>query len=121
MWKKVTRAAAGTGMRRRASLWLLLAAVGLPLQLNAQALFEFNLPPQALDQSLSAVASKAHVTVAFDPASMAGKRAPALTGTYAPRDALEVLLRGTGLRVRETEGGSFWIEATPARDVQDPR
>ncbi|WP_144006899.1 STN domain-containing protein [Pelomonas sp. KK5] len=110
MPRKISGGAAVNGIRRRVR-FLLLAAFLMPLSLKAQVLFEFNLPAQALDQSLWAVASRAHVTVAFDPANMAGKRASALTGSYSAREALETLLRGSGLRVRETRGGSFWIEA----------
>lgn len=100
---------------RRAGLMLLMTAL-LSSRIHAQALYEFNLPPQPLEQSLMAVARKAHVTVAFDPMSVTGRRAPALKGSYSLMDALELLLRGSGLRGRETVGGSVWIEAVPVRE-----
>ena len=93
----------------------LLALLLAPLCLHAQALFDFNLPAQPLGDSLRTVASKAHVTVALHPASVAGRRAPPLKGEHSAQAALELLLRGSGLRVRVTVGGSYWIEAVPVR------
>lgn len=101
--------------RASCAILLVLALLLAPLRLHAQALFEFNLPAQPLGNSLRAVANKAHVTVAFDPASVAGRRAPPLKGAHTPQAALELLLQGSGLRVRVTAGGSYWIEAAPVR------
>jgi len=81
---------------------------------DAQMLFQFNLPRQPLEQSLLAVASSAHVTVAFDPVIIAKCRAPMLRGRYTLRQALDLLLEGSGFRANETVGGSFWVEAVPA-------
>ena len=92
---------------------LLMAAV--PLRLHAQVQFDFNLPAQPLDRSLRAVGNKAHITIAFDPAAVAPHRAAALKGRYSARDALERLLRNSGLRIQGTDAGSYWVEAIPAR------
>ena len=105
----------GVGRRRHLGL-LMLGAILVPQYINAQVLFEFNLPPQPLDQSLLALATKTHVTVAFDPSALAGRQAPALTGAFSLRRALDLLLRGSGFRAKETAGGSFWIEEVPARE-----
>lgn len=99
--------------RGYAALFVALAAL-MPWSLHAQARFDFNLPAQSLDRSLRVVGSKAHVTIAFDPAVVTGHRAPALKGSYSARDALERLLRDSGLRIRDTAAGSFWVEAMPA-------
>ncbi len=75
------------------------------------AQFELNLPEQVLANSLRAVGKAAHVNIVFDPATAAGRRAPALSGKYTPDEALERLLAGSGLIVRLTPGGSFAVEA----------
>ena len=99
--------------RGYAALFVSLAEL-TPWSLRAQAQFDFNLPAQPLDRSLRAVGGKAHITIAFDPATVAGHRAPALKGSYSARDALEHLLRDSGLRIQDTAAGSFWVEAMPA-------
>lgn len=101
------------GRIRAIGLCLLLAL--WPVIALAQARYDFHLPAQPLDDALRAVGRKAHVTVAFDPVLVAGKRSPTLKGTYTPREALERLLRGSRLRLRVTEGGSYWVEAIPVR------
>lgn len=95
----------------------LLLLLFVPLHVRAQALFEFNLPAQPLGDSLRAVASRAHVNVAFDPATVANRTAPPLKGTHSPQGAMELLLRGSGLRVQATAGGSYWVEAIPGRNL----
>lgn len=96
-------------------IWLCMLLAAWPVTSNAQAAYQFNLPAQPLADSLRAVGRKAHVTVAFDPALVATKKAPALRGAYSARDALDRLLRGSPLRARVTDGGSFWVEAVPMR------
>src|SRR5688572_16919892 len=76
----------------------------------------FDLPAQALAESLRAVGSKASVNVVFDPSSVRGKSAPTLRGAYSAREALERLLDGSGLGVRVTDGGSFVVEALLSGD-----
>lgn len=99
------------GRARAAWLWVLLAL--LSPSACAQARYGFNLPAQPLADALRAVARRAHVTVAFDPDTVAGVQAPALSGSYSAREALERLLHGKRMRVRATSGGSFWVEAVP--------
>lgn len=68
------------------------------------------LPPQSLAVSLQSVGEATGVSVAFSPAVVAGKRAPALNGNYEIRDALQHLIKGSGLRVEETPGGAYVIK-----------
>jgi len=78
---------------------------------SAQATFEFHLPAQPLGVSLRAVGSKTHSNIVFSPDSVHGKTAPVLQGTYSPQAALEALLRGSGLSIATTSGGSFLISS----------
>lgn len=104
------------GRGKAAWPWVLsVLLVLLPMLAHAQARHEFNLPVQPLADALRAVGRKAHVTVAFDPVAVEGRRAPALKGGYTAEEALARLLKGSRLRVRRTAGGSFWVEAIPTR------
>lgn len=93
-----------------------------PITAQAQARYEFNLPSEPLADSLRAVGSRAGVDIAFDEAVVRGKTAPALQGNYSPSEALERLIRGTGLTIHATKGGSFVVErrsSTASRAVTD--
>ncbi|HEX2013528.1 MAG TPA: STN domain-containing protein [Roseateles sp.] len=92
---------------------LLLALSPVCARAQTAGRFEFNLPAQPLSDSLRAVGRTARVNVAFDPLAVAGRQAPDLKGRHSAQEALERLLRGSGLRLRATEGGSFWVEAGP--------
>lgn len=87
-----------------------LAFAATPIAAYAQASYSFNLPAQPLADSLRAIGRHAHVNIAFDPAIVSARNARALKGDYFARQALETILAGTGLAVRMTPGGSYWVE-----------
>lgn len=60
---------------------------------------DYALPAQALARSLREVSIRSGTSVIAPSDLVAGRRAPALRGRYGARQALEVLLQGTGLRV----------------------
>ena len=72
---------------------------------------ELSLPAQPLGDALIALGKAAHVNIAFEPASVAGLRAPVLQGNYTPGEALQQLLQGSGLSARRTAGSSYAVEA----------
>lgn len=77
----------------------------------------FSLPEEPLADSLKVIAQESGQNILFTPQSVAGLRAPALRGQMKVRDALNFLLRGTGLSVSEDAGGLI-VEAqtkAPAR------
>ena len=92
---------------------LVLALSAAPVAAYAQAAYDFDLPAQPLADTLRAIGSRAGVNVAFDPAVVRGRQAPALRGSYSPRDALARALDGSGLTLRTTTGGAFLVEAVP--------
>ncbi|HWX66755.1 MAG TPA: TonB-dependent receptor [Rhodanobacter sp.] len=100
--------------RRTLVTALSLALCATPLAVYAQVSYNFNLPVQSLADSLRAVGSKASVDIAFEPATVQGRNAPALKGSYSARQALDRLLEGSGLVLRTTQGGSFLVEAAHA-------
>ena len=69
----------------------------------------FDIPAQPLGTALLALGQQANLEVSFVPATVAGKSAPALRGTMSPLDALDQLLRGSGLALRGDGPGRYII------------
>lgn len=64
------------------------------------ALQRFDIPAQPLEDALYAFDVATGIAVFADGVSVAGRRSSAVTGTYAPVDALHAMLAGTGLAAR---------------------
>jgi TonB-dependent receptor len=96
--------------------WLAASPAG------AQAVADLNLPAEPLADSLTALGAVAHVNIVFAPEAVAGKHAPALKGRFSAPAALDQLLKGSGLNVSATGGGSYVITLTiaPKPDVLKP-
>ncbi|MGQ0588636.1 MAG: TonB-dependent receptor domain-containing protein [Sphingosinicella sp.] len=60
---------------------------------------DYALPAQSLSRSLRDVSVRSGTSVIAPSELVAGRRAPPLRGRYGPRQALELLLQGSGLRV----------------------
>jgi iron complex outermembrane recepter protein len=88
---------------------ILFALFLLPLKAPAQALYQFDLPAQAVSDTLRSIGSKSGLNVAFDPATVRGKMAPAVSGSFTAKDAVKRALEGTGLTMREVKEGSVLI------------
>lgn len=95
-------------------LSLLAAGIMLASTLHAQdATYVLNLPAQPLDKALNALAGQTGSRILFATEIAADQQAPALSGELTLQQALQRLLQGTGLTVRETDDGSYVI-AEPA-------
>ncbi|MCB4767891.1 TonB-dependent siderophore receptor [Ancylobacter sp. Lp-2] len=68
----------------------------------APARIAFDIPAQDLNGAVLSFAQKAGVRVFFDTAKFGGRRSSAVSGSMSPPQALEALLRGTGLTYRFT-------------------
>ncbi|WP_421710208.1 TonB-dependent siderophore receptor [Algihabitans sp.] len=79
----------------------------------------FDIPAGPLAASLNALSRAAGLTLAVDPAEVAGKTAPAVSGTFTPQQALERLLAGSGLRHRFTNSATVTLEPVVARVGED--
>lgn len=78
----------------------------------------FNIPAQPLDAALRRFSEQSRQQVLFSESAVAGRRAPAVTGSYTPQEALARLLEGSGVRVNATRPGVFTLAqdaASPAR------
>ncbi|WP_454691585.1 TonB-dependent siderophore receptor [Achromobacter aloeverae] len=73
----------------------------------------FNLAMQPLSQALSNWALQTGVQLIVQPALVAGKTAPAVSGTLTPGQALDRLLAGSGL-IAAREGAAVVIKAAPS-------
>lgn len=99
-------------MRRGGKLIWLSALVCLTASVaeaETAPTFRFSLPRQPLPRSLEAVGSVTRSNVIFTSSAARGRTAPALNGHYSTAEALRRLLRGSGLSVSVTVGGSYVI------------
>lgn len=97
-------------------LTLLAASLLFACAVQADAARQnFNLPVEPLAKSVNAIARQTGIQVLFASSLAEGLQAPALAGDYTPRQALEQLLRGSGLRLRQRDERSFVIEPETAR------
>lgn len=74
----------------------------------------YDLPAGPLGVTLSRVAVEAGLALSFDPALTEGLNSPALSGTYAPGDAIARLLEGSGLELMLKSDGSYTLRRRPA-------
>ncbi|MCD2324411.1 TonB-dependent receptor [Sphingomonas sp. IC-56] len=79
--------------------------------------FALDMRAQDLADALRDFARNTRQQVAFDARTVAGKRAPAVRGRYSTGTALELLLRGSGLRFRKAASGVIIISAPARRDA----
>ena len=66
-----------------------------------------------LKYALGAVARQAGLDLVVRSDAVQGKRAAAIHGNYTPREAIELLLRGSGLRA-EIKDGTIFVSTVPA-------
>lgn len=65
---------------------------------------EYHLPEQELGSALRTIGRASHQEIMFERRSVKGKRAPALDGTYTPGEAVDILLRNSGLTATSRDG-----------------
>lgn len=69
----------------------------------------FDIPAQPLAAALMSFTRQAAVEVVFSPDALQGRNSTALTGPLEPADALDRLLRGSGLSFQRNSAGKFAI------------
>ena len=84
---------------------------------------DYALPAQPLSRSLRDVSVRSSTNIIAASDVVGGRRAPPLRGRYSPRQAVEMLLQGSGLRVTEV-GGALVItrgdEQAAAASASEP-
>lgn len=93
----------------RLLIGLALAFYAAPVE--AQTTQRFDLPAQPLEQSLSRFAEQTGLQMLYDSDLARGRTASAVSGRYAPREALSLMLADTGLAARFTSAGAVVIYA----------
>lgn len=90
---------------RHSAAWFGAAAIAMTCAAPACAQparqSDYTLPAQPLARSLRDVSARSSINIIAPSELVAGRRAPPLRGRYAPRQAVEALIRGSGLRVSE--------------------
>ncbi|MBN3790717.1 secretin and TonB N terminus short domain protein [Burkholderia sp. Ac-20353] len=86
---------------------------------QAVSTIRFELPAQPLQDAINAYGQLADMAVLVDSGVLAGRTSSAVSGAFRPRDALQRLLAGTGLRARFPGPDEAIIEVSPAASVRD--
>ena len=66
-------------------------------------------PSQPLASSLQAIAKRFGIELLFSQDMLAGRSAAAIFGRFSAQQALELVLAGSGLTIRKTDGGSYFV------------
>ncbi len=103
----------GRPTRRALARAALCLAIALQAQAATAQQIRFDIAAQPLAAALDQFARQAGLQLVFSPALAQGRHAPRLQGSHDLRQALDELLRGSGLAGR-IEGGTLTISAAEA-------
>jgi hypothetical protein len=81
----------------------------------------FDIDAQPLATALRGYSEATGIAVLFDDSLVAGRSSPGIHGIVDPRDALRVLLVGTGLNAHFASMNAFTVTADPATDADAPK
>lgn len=107
------------GWKPAATAWWVagaIAAMAVPAQ--AQQAVAFDISAQPLAGALRLFSQQARQQVLFDQTIVAGHSAPAVKGSFTPRQALDRLLAGTGISVIQSQPDAFTLKGAPADATQ---
>lgn len=114
----------GYRLRRCSWLLILLAMAWPPKMTLAQDILDathtqymFDVPAQPLPEALQSYGEITGVAVLIDARLLGGLRSTTVSGRYAPHDALQRMLTGTGLAPHFVESGAFTL--VPVGSVAD--
>jgi iron complex outermembrane recepter protein len=87
----------------------LTLASAVPAYAEESRLYDFQLPAGNLADALNALARQSAVTLTFDAAQVRGKTVPALKKQLTREQALQQLLKDTGLQARSVNGATIIV------------
>jgi iron complex outermembrane recepter protein len=96
----------------RITVTFLLALLASNAHAGDNAL-EFNIPAQNLPAALKQLAGQSRLQMLYDGPTVQGKHSTALKGRYTPRQALQQVLAGTGLRAVATGNNAVAVKSEP--------
>jgi iron complex outermembrane receptor protein len=82
---------------------------------------QFNIPAQSLSSALTRFSAETRLQVLYEGDVTDKLQAPALNGAYTPAQALERLLRGTGLKYRYSNDKTITLEAPIDKNQLGPQ
>jgi hypothetical protein len=94
-----------------ALVFAVLLSVGTALADDART--NFNIPAQPMAEALYAFSAITGIEILVDARSAEGRRSTAVAGTMAPREALEVMLAGSGLASEDFGPGTIALKPIP--------
>ncbi|MCA1454620.1 TonB-dependent receptor [Bradyrhizobium sp. BRP22] len=86
---------------------------------DAPAIRQFNIPAQPLTSALNQFGRQSGLQVAFPSEASQGVRSNPVVGSLTPQQALDQLLRGTGISYRITSQGTAVIGGRPSANISD--
>jgi outer membrane receptor protein involved in Fe transport len=102
-------------MKRYLLPLLLSSAVCFPTVADERRV-DFDIPPQPLAQALEQLARQTGLQLLYAADSTASKTSPRVSGRYTPEQALEQLLKGSGLSYRFTDSYTAVLQQTKASE-----
>ena len=88
---------------------IVACAVAISATACAQDAREFNIPAGSLRDALNLFATQSDQQILFSGDLVAGRTTPGLTGRFAPRDALDRLLAGSGISWSQGRPGVIFL------------
>jgi iron complex outermembrane recepter protein len=86
----------------------------------AETTYSFNLPEQALADSLRAIGQQTEMNILFEPEAVKNARSPALHGQFTADEAIRLVLAGTKLEAQHTAANNVVIKVKSARATTLP-
>src|ERR1700730_587565 len=103
-----------------ATIVLILSGIIAAPAAFAQTSYSFNLPEQALADSLRAIGQQTEMNILFEPEAVKNARSPALRGQYTVDEAIRLVLAGTKLEAQHTAASNVVIKVKSARSTVLP-
>lgn len=103
-----------------AILVLILSGTVAAPRVFAETTYTFNLPEQALADSLRAIGQQTDMNILFEPEAVKNARSPALRGQYTVDEAIRLVLAGTKLEAQHTAASNVVIKVKSARSTTLP-
>ncbi len=85
---------------------------------HAQTVVDFNIPAQDLSAALESLAKQAGIHLLYSPQEVKGRTAQALSGRLTPEEALNKLLKGSGLTY-SVSGGDYAVKMLPSSSSEN--
>ncbi|MEQ1635521.1 MAG: TonB-dependent receptor [Methylococcales bacterium] len=97
---------------------ILAGSFALPVMADS-AIQTYNIPVQPLDNALTELADNANLKLLYQTEVVSNQKSHALSGRYSAQQALDIMLKNTGLKYRNTGDNAITVEKNPNILVAD--